>query len=464
MKLFVHEKGTPKAVKDLYNILFDQFNLPKLSLLGRGRDCIVFSVSSSEGDKRSHLIIKAPLQGKIASKEAKKALTLLGRESILLGLNRKDAFFLDAKSKTKTIRTLKQTLNEKRALRDQLLTTLITAKRDNANTSILFNHFAKILRDIDTLHEEIESATVKRDMSLINAEYRRRAGERLQDIIELEFEIPRPEYIFIEPGMGLTLMNSTYEHLALTAEQALHVGLKNIQNLNALHQGGYIHGDISPGNAATGGLIDIDGLKDGTDSNDAHCGSPGFVSPQSMYLGKSNNATLTKENDIYCLGMVLHDLFEANGLFESIPNALDFFMQMTAFNPNNRPNSDEVLSKWQLLCKEHGLTELEAPIADNRMQSSCIKESIKLRHIFVTLYRDLSVDFDAEDIPTEPFCTFDGASAHLRFLTEKAQEASLPQKLADVLALQFKRCEKILTQWEIHHRQQKTECGILQVN
>ena len=145
----------------------------------------------------------------------------------------------------------------------------------------------------------------------------------------------------------------------IPVRQALQIALEVAGALSALHASDIIHRDLKPSNIlfdqqgharlADLGLAQVPGgpsLRSQFSEPQPHPGTPGYMSPEQEYSGK----TLRPPSDIYALGLVLFEMLtgrnytflqpgtHASSLRADIPPALDDLLaKMLAENPRERP-------------------------------------------------------------------------------------------------------------------------------
>jgi serine/threonine protein kinase len=124
----------------------------------------------------------------------------------------------------------------------------------------------------------------------------------------------------MEPLSGDTLAAAIRERGRLTSAEVVHVGLRLLEALQAVHREGFVHGDVKPANVHLDGtgrpvLTDFglaSGVEDDACRDPGHfVGSPSYTAPEVIRTG-----VRTAASDLFALGATLYHAAEGRRPFE----------------------------------------------------------------------------------------------------------------------------------------------------
>ena len=179
---------------------------------------------------------------------------------------------------------------------------------------------------------------------------------------------------------GMSLDNYLWEHVRLTVDQVVPLGVAMLAALDTAHQEDIVHHDVKPGNILLGrdgsikvtdfGISEI--ISRSSQLQDSVYGTPGYLAPEAL-RGKGYD----ERSDLFALGVVLYECLVGKPPFRGanqrqvllrtlrgnatpvssvrpeVPRALDRLVQgLLAPDPDDRPQVAEILVVFEELSRE----------------------------------------------------------------------------------------------------------------
>lgn len=340
-----------------------------LMLVGQGKDSAVYKITASDG--REYVMKFSPEP--VDNRAVMTAMRALGRANETQALP-PDTIQFDTHLE-KLIQDRAKLMEEKAHLIRRLEKKSINPFRApmlHQKISIINAQIKNLIQDINKPTDlSIDTSKVKQIRDMKN----RIASDAGVDAA----------HVAVEPWMGEVVLDGSGKWAAMSANDAVSTIEKSLDDLSKLHDAGLVHGDISPANVSQNGLIDITGFKDGQKVTQDTRGTEGYTAIESTLATQDGEAHLSKEADVYAMGMLIQDMMDVYKLNDQLPGASALVRQMTDLDPDMRPDAQTCKEVWAGI-KAHVQQRLDTTSPPSRFTDPSFTIKTKARHAIVSAH------------------------------------------------------------------------------